>query len=544
MYESTGVIFLIEALILEIIAFCYFLIFGRKTKVLYWFLTLHILMIVWITSYVIEVLVDDISIKWICICVAYTALCFLGLVWLTFVINYTNYTYIVNSKLIYVFFTLSTIFLLTIIANPYNNLFYKQFDSKTRIYGSMYWIVLLQNHIYTIIGIILLFRYIKNNSGKEKKQSMFLALMPFIPIIFNALYNFGFIKSSIDTTPVVFSITMLTFSIISFRYKFFDYIPIGIQTAFDTLNTPCILANEKEEIVQANKAFAKEFDKEMPQNIKKLIENLYKLSMDNVEMMCLEGHIFGMNRDIYTQRITLDKLDTTKMYTVTITPVKEKNKLVLKLISFSDITDYIKMTQEKERNDIAREIHDSLGNTLTAISKIQEGAIKDLETDIDKVKNALEKSKDLSTRGLRQLRMSIYKMSDEKDIHRLSTHLKRLKHDFKDIGVNINILQEYEDEEIDKKLSSTIYKICQESVTNSIKHGKASQIEIMIMKEKSSIELYIIDNGLGSKNIVEGYGLKGINQRLKEHKAKAEFISDGEQGFMVKISIPREDTNA
>lgn len=534
---GTQLILLIEALIVEVIAFCYFFVFGRKTKVLYWFLTLHILIIVWISSYIMEVFVYDMRTKWVSICIAYTSLCFLGFVWLVFVINYTNYTYLINSKIIYVFFTLSALSLIIIIANPYNNLFYKQFDNEIRVYGPMYFIVLIQNHIYTMIGIFLLLKYAKKNTGKEKKQSLYIAIMPFFPIIFNILYNLGFIKTSFDISPVIFSITMLIFSIISFRYKFFDYIPIGVQTAFDTLNTPCILANDKEEIVEMNKAFFQEFGEKFVPNIQQLIKILYEKSQDNIEIMCLEGHIFDIKNDTYTQQISLENDDITKIYTVTITPVKEKNKLVLKLITFSDITDYINMNKEKERNDIAREIHDSLGNTLNVILKIQESVINDFNLKED-VKTSLEKSRDLSTRALRELRMSIYKMSDESEIQRLSTHLNRLKHDFKNIGVNINIYQEYEDEEIDKKLSLTIYKICQESITNSIKHGKATKIEIMIMKEKIGIELYIVDNGLGSKNIVSGFGLKGIGQRLKKYNGKSEFISDGEHGFMVKISIP------
>ena len=65
----------------------------------------------------------------------------------------------------------------------------------------------------------------------------------------------------------------------------------------------------------------------------------------------------------------------------------------------------------------------------------------------------------------------------------------------------------------------------------------------MIMKEKTGIELYIVDNGVGCKNIVSGFGLKGISQRLQKYGGKSEFISDGEHGFMVKISIPKGDIN-
>ena len=63
--------------------------------------------------------------------------------------------------------------------------------------------------------------------------------------------------------------------------------------------------------------------------------------------------------------------------------------------------------------------------------------------------------------------------------------------------------------------SEAIYRTCQEALTNSMRHGNSTKVNIFIKFSESRIKLYIIDNGAGCKDLTEGYGLKGMKERIE-----------------------------
>jgi signal transduction histidine kinase len=84
----------------------------------------------------------------------------------------------------------------------------------------------------------------------------------------------------------------------------------------------------------------------------------------------------------------------------------------------------------------------------------------------------------------------------------------------------------------------TIFRIIQESITNSIRHGQADQIDINIKQDNHTLQLNITDNGIGCTNIKKGYGIQGIRERIETLHGSTEFSSSQGKGFKTKISIP------
>ena len=81
-----------------------------------------------------------------------------------------------------------------------------------------------------------------------------------------------------------------------------------------------------------------------------------------------------------------------------------------------------------------------------------------------------------------------------------------------------------------------IYRIVQESITNSIRHGKAKQIKIQIDREYNILKMHIEDNGIGCDNIEKGFGLHHMEERLSMLGGKLQY--NGEDGFTVDAQIP------
>ena len=81
-----------------------------------------------------------------------------------------------------------------------------------------------------------------------------------------------------------------------------------------------------------------------------------------------------------------------------------------------------------------------------------------------------------------------------------------------------------------------IYRIIQESITNSIRHGKADTVGIRMTREYNIVTITIKDNGVGAQNIELGFGLTHMKERLDMLGGKIQV--DGSNGFCVMAEIP------
>lgn len=197
-----------------------------------------------------------------------------------------------------------------------------------------------------------------------------------------------------------------------------------------------------------------------------------------------------------------------------------------------------KMGETKERNRLAREIHDTLGHTLTGISVGLDACLTTIEGNPIATKKQLEIISKVTREGIGEVRRSVNQLRpDTLERLRLDSALQTMVEDMKsvtkaDIKLRYN-LKNYafgEDEE------TTIYRIVQESMTNAIRHGKASRIEIVIDKKDGAIHIEIQDDGIGCKEVKKGFGTKHMQERIQLLHGHVSF--DGSNGFLVKAVIP------
>lgn len=193
----------------------------------------------------------------------------------------------------------------------------------------------------------------------------------------------------------------------------------------------------------------------------------------------------------------------------------------------------------RERNRIAREIHDSLGHTLTGAIIQLEAAKKLIHIDLDKTLEAIEKTQNITREGFMDVKRAIQALRpiliEEGNLtDSLEALFEKVENDF-----NITIIRAINSNiNIEENLKVSIYRIIQEAITNSIRHGSATRIDIGLEKRETAIELLINDNGKGCSNIQENYGLKGIRERVFSHRGQIRILSNPNQGFQLQIFIP------
>lgn len=191
----------------------------------------------------------------------------------------------------------------------------------------------------------------------------------------------------------------------------------------------------------------------------------------------------------------------------------------------------------KERNRIAADIHDFLGHSLAALIMHLDFLENVLDKeDKDKIMEIVKKTQNIARESMQKLRATVYALKEEK-----SSLKQSLKELIDNLTINEKIeiiLNTNEDiENITPEIKNIIYRTVQEGLTNSVKHGKATEIIINVYRKKDGIELIIKDNGIGCKNIIKGNGLNNIEKRISSYDGEISYSSN-DGGFILHIFIP------
>ena len=202
------------------------------------------------------------------------------------------------------------------------------------------------------------------------------------------------------------------------------------------------------------------------------------------------------------------------------------------------LMDNARLAEIRERNRIAREIHDTLGHTLTGLAAGIDACIALAGDDKPALRNQLDLLSKVSRNGIKDIRMSVSSLRpDAPERLNLKNAIEELVENTKRVaGVNINLDCDIINLKFDEDEEMAIYRIVQESLTNAIRHGKAKNIDVSIKKNYGSINLLICDDGIGCEDIKAGFGLRHIRERVNMLKGQVNFSS--EEGFKVEAMIP------
>ena len=195
----------------------------------------------------------------------------------------------------------------------------------------------------------------------------------------------------------------------------------------------------------------------------------------------------------------------------------------------------------QERNRISREIHDSVGHSLSTII-IQLGAISKLsEENNPQVSQMSAQLREFAVKGLQEVRTVVHDLKPEQlTKQQLNVALEEFIYETKQhSGVEFVFRQNKPTIQLTKEQELTIFRGVQEATTNAIRHGKATKITLLMMYSTNELIVTIMDNGVGSSDISLEGGLKALEERLHELQAQLE-IKNTEQGFTVQMKLKGE----
>ena len=197
-----------------------------------------------------------------------------------------------------------------------------------------------------------------------------------------------------------------------------------------------------------------------------------------------------------------------------------------------------KMGETKERNRIAREIHDTLGHTMTGLSAGIDACIAMIDFSVDETKKQLNKISKVARQGIQDIRRSVNKLRPDALEHlNLEAAMEKMMEEMMEVSdVQIRYECEVPALKFNPDEEDAIYRVVQEGITNAIRHGKAANIDVHIKKENKWLVLSIQDDGVGCEEIKSGFGLIHIRERIQ--MLNGEVTYDGSHGFHIVAKIP------
>ena len=197
-----------------------------------------------------------------------------------------------------------------------------------------------------------------------------------------------------------------------------------------------------------------------------------------------------------------------------------------------------KMAETRERNRLAREIHDTLGHTLTGIAAGLDACVATIDVAPELTKKQLEVISGVTRDGINEIRRSVSELRpDALERFSLDYAISKMVADMNAVsGTKVYFNCQIKNLKFDEDEENAIYRVIQEGITNAIRHGKAEKVWITMNKENSDILLQIKDNGIGSKEIKNGFGTKHMKERIRMLGGTVSF--DGSNGFTVNARIP------
>ena len=278
--------------------------------------------------------------------------------------------------------------------------------------------------------------------------------------------------------------------------------------------------------------------------------------------MLSQGKVSAWQKNI--DRVSIHDLTAAALYSLIVITISlmlkkssdkctEKTKRIIHLDSaITQLTDanigfqsYVKtleiQTLIEERKRVSREIHDTVGYVLTNIIMMMEAAA--LLSDDKKIKRneILSTARDQAQKGLEETRAALRHLRNETIVKTYGINMiEELVSVFQqatgiDIKVEYGNLSGFTNDRID----AIIFRTIQEGMTNAFRHGMATIIRINFWITKINLRVSIHDNGIGSKDIVDGIGVAGMRERIFDIGGTID-IRNVDDGFKIDLEIPLE----
>ena len=210
-------------------------------------------------------------------------------------------------------------------------------------------------------------------------------------------------------------------------------------------------------------------------------------------------------------------------YWLVVSQHQEKRRFIRKQLQLHDVAQGILVTQEQERARISHELHDEIGQSLTAL-KITINRAQQNVIDRSRVESLLSTGQQMVETLMNDVREIAYRLRpSELDQLGLAAALRaHLEKTIRPLMQNVTFLENLGNRRFPPNLELCCFRVAQEALTNCLRHAKATVLEVSLNSESTHLTLSIVDNGVGfdpasyysAQDNSRSLGLVGMRERV------------------------------
>jgi len=193
----------------------------------------------------------------------------------------------------------------------------------------------------------------------------------------------------------------------------------------------------------------------------------------------------------------------------------------------------------KERNRLAREIHDSLGHFLTVVHVQIEAARTHMEAEPKLALECLSRARTLTQEGLADVRRSVALLRKPAPPTRpLRETVRQLVDECCAAGMEGDLVVFGTPRALSPPVEFALYRATQEALTNVRRHARAKRFDVELRYEEAAVQLRIRDDGVGAEASDGGFGLLGMRERVQLVGGVIEIRTATGRGFAIDVRVP------
>lgn len=529
------------------------------------FIVSMLLVMLWSGGNALEMAGADLPTKLFWADLQYFAYCYSPLALLALSMRFTGYDKWLRNKKFRWLLLLPTVILLLVWTDAFHGLmrynihlsYAGDFLVIAKNYGPAFYVHAIYEHIINLSAIVMLIRAVIYRKTVYRKQAVILLIGASLIVFPNLFYilNLSPVKG-FDPTPVFFGPAGALMAWAIFRYRMFDLVPLARETVMETMDTGVMVLDLQGRILDINPAF------------ERILGISAKLdSGREAAEICRNIPEFAKacaGKDAAQTEFSVTADGGDRIFEAVFSPLYDRRgtqqgAMIGRLVMVYEITKKKKEQQryleqqrrlgaahEKER--MARDLHDNLGQVLGFINLQAQGIRQELVTaGVDTVSDKLDRLVEVTQAAHDEIRAYI---KSARSISSTDDFLESLRNDilrFEErtgIPTQWNTELELADIDLEPQVQLHLLSIAKEALNNVRKHSGADHVKLTISREKEALFLSIEDDGHGfvipDKNDGTGktFGLSIMKERAEEIGAVLTVHSAPGKGCKVSLLLP------
>jgi PAS domain S-box-containing protein len=539
------------------------------------FALLMLMAVVWALANALEMAGTDLPTKLFWANVQYLCYVALPVAWLTLALQYTGRDEWLTRRNLVLLSIEPVVTVALVWTNDLHGLMRRNIYLDTagpfpvigKAFGPWFWLHAAYTYLLLTLTIYLLIEALRRPSPLYRRQTLVLLIGSLLPMIWNALYNFGLSPiPRYDVAPAVLSLSGIVVAWGLFRYRLFDVVPVARATVMEGMDDGVIVLDVQNRVVDLNPAVQRILGWPASQVIGRPAAEVLG-SWPGLLALC-------RNEAMTQTELVVSEGDVQQCYDVHCSPLSDgRGRQIGQLVVWHDITELRRartqsLQQERavavleERERLARELHDSLGQVLGYVN-VQAQAARELLSG-GKVAEAdahLARLAALTQDAQADVRESIVglkvDLAPERGFFRaLQRYLQRFGQSY-GIRTELIVPEGLVDGAFEPAAEVQLLRIIQEALSNVRKHAGARRVQVSFAAQGDQARVTVEDDGQGFdpaslpqffafaqdkcwERAEEGarFGLRIMRERAEGVGGSLQVCSAPGQGTKVIVQVP------